>query len=257
LTRRVHLDNLRSSDPVTLEIVVQEALRRPLVQLSAETIADMVALAEVESLPKALKRAFAGFADRTAPEIADLPSGEPIGEFLEELEAVDPAKVPRKLREVMAAEGQGLRLLVERERILNLVARWSDTPPEPVVLGQGRGPVIHRMRTAQAPVEPKAKPTPRGDRSDEPVKKAKPVPRPKLVDEDRHKWITDLLLDRLADYLEQGLREDVLIAGVRHRARAEYPDITAPEITGILRELQDASRVRHAAGRWRRVLGSW
>lgn len=257
MTRRVLLENLRYVDPVTLDILVQDAFRRPLVQLSAITVADLMALAEVESLPKALRRGLVGFAERMGPEIRDLPDGEPFAEWLTELESLPAPKVPKQLRTFMLKEIEA-RFEV-RPRVQAILDAWDREEPEVVVPGTGK-PVIHRLKTAG--VEGAPAPLPRAPKAEGAAKvaKAPKVPKAapvKLVDNDRLTWVRDVVLERLADYIEQGLREDVLLAGIKHRARADYPDLTPPEVIGVLKDLQTAGRVRHSAGRWRRVLGSW
>lgn len=251
VTRRVHFDNLRSVDPETLDILIQDALRRPLVQLTTSTVADLCALSEVESLPKALRRALVAFAGRMGPEIADLPDGEPIVSLLGELEALPPARVPKVLRAHVAREIEARHEL--EGRIRALLDAWAKEEPEVVIPGSGK-PVIHRVKVLEEPVHgapaPKAPKAPGEKKAKAP--RATPV---KLVDRDRNAWIRDMVLERLEDYHEQGLREDVLVAGVRHRGRTQYPDLTGVEVVGVLRDLQTAGRVKHSAGRWKRNLG--
>lgn len=261
MSRRVQpIENLRNSDPVTLEILLGEALRRPLVQVHGATLADMIALADVEALPKALRQSLQAFANRMVLEIHDLPVGEPFEQFLAELESLEPALVPQRLRDGIAAEVEHRGELVRR-RAEPVLARWREIPPDVITLGTGK-PLIHRVKTHAAPDETRAKRTslpagvPRAVRAEAAPKATRAAPT-KFVDEDRQQWLVQVLLERLADYLEQGLREDVLIAGVRHRARADYPDMTGAEVTAALRDLQTSGRVKHSAGRWRRVLGGW
>lgn len=259
MSRRVHLDNLRASDPTTLDILVQETLRRPIVQVSAATIADIVALAECTALPKSLRPSLQRFADRVGPEIADLPPGEPFESFLAEIEQIPAEKVPAPMRTALANESSNR--IDYRARLDAMLAVINEVPPETVVPGTAKTK-IQRMKTTtdadneiadrpRSPRTPKAKSATNAD-----GKPAKVAPI-KYVDVDRQKWVTDQLLERLSEYVESGLREDVLLAGLRHRARAEYPDLNPPEILGVLRALQDGGRVKHSAGRWRRVIGSW
>ena len=60
----------------------------------------------------------------------------------------------------------------------------------------------------------------------------------------------DLVLEKLARASENGLGEQVLIAGLRHQAKGRYPDLQASEVTAVLRALRDHGTVRHSAGRW-------
>jgi hypothetical protein len=254
VTRRVHLDGLREADPTTLEILVADAVRRPIVQIDASTLSDLVALAEVETLPKSLRSALKGFADRMPQEIADLPEGEPYDSFLAELDHVPPERVPRSIRAVLEIEADRKdRDARARERTRAVLARCAEAPPEDVTPGSGK-PSITRLRTA-AEDAPKA--TPKRPPTTGAVTRKAPVPRAKVIDVDRHAWLVENVLDRLGEYLEQGLREEVLIAGIKHRARANYPDLTHAEIGAVLRELASSGRVRSQAGRWRRIIGGW
>ena len=260
MTRRLHLDDLRHCDPVTLDIQVQEPLRRPIVQLSAATIADMVALSEIESLSRLLRQRLVAFTERMSREVVDLPNGEPVESFLTELGELAPERVPTAVREAVAHEAtRDSRADGVRAHASELVTRWSGTPPVAAAPGTSK-PKIQRMTPIEAP-EDKPKRTPAHMREEvprEPTPKAAPRVAPvKVVDEDRRKMLVELCLDRLTDYREQGLKEDVLVAGIRHRARTEYADVSPLEIVGVLKELQEVGRVRHSAGRWKRVVGSW
>lgn len=252
MTRRVNIDNLRSVDPVTLDIVVQEPLRRPLVQLTLGTVADMCALSEVESLPKNLRKQLQTFTERMGPEIADLPDGEPFLLLLADFEALPPARIPVVLRNHFAPQLEQRHEL--KTRVQALLDSWSKEPSEVVVPGTGK-PLIHRVKKAEPPTAAAAKaaPKPRAPAGEKAPKATRAAPV-KFVDQDRQKWIRDTVLERLDDYMEQGLREDVLIAGVKHRGRAHYPDMTNPEVLGVMRDLGTAGRVKQSAGRWRRMM---
>ena len=115
-----------------------------------------------------------------------------------------------------------------------------------------RGSASVRPLTAAAPKAPKARAA-AGEKAAGAPKATRAAPV-KFVDQDRQKWIRDTVLERLDDYMEQGLREDVLIAGVKHRCRAHYPDITTPEVLSVMRDLGTAGRVKQSAGRWRRMM---
>jgi len=259
VSRRVHIDHLRQLDPVVLNITVQDAVRSPVTQLSGPTIAAMIAFADADFLPKALKGQFQDFANRVPRELADLPHGGPMEEILAELDKLEPEFVPAVLR--TAAVKQAEQRPAYRSRWEALTEKWSAVEPTPITPVAPQM-VVHRVHKTASPEEPKrraASAAPRGSGSSTSAAAPK-VPRAapvKFVDQDRHKWLSEQALERLSEYLEQGLREDVLVTGLRHRARAQYPDLTPLEIVGVLKELANSGRVRVSAGRWKRVIGRW
>lgn len=254
---RLHEADLRRADPLMLEIRLAEPLRRPIVQLSTPTLLDMVALAAVETLPKSLRRALLGFADRVANELADLPP-EQFGELVRDLESTPAAQVPEPVRAMFLREIELTAREAWRGRVLAMKEVWDTTPVEipvpgtykPVVLKAKVAPIGDDM-AARRPAAPRAASAPRAPAA---PKAARPV---RLVNEARQQRIVDVVLDRLADHPEGGLREDVLVAGTRHRVKDDYADVTPHEVVTILKGLADAGRVRHSAGRWMRVIGSW
>ena len=62
-----------------------------------------------------------------------------------------------------------------------------------------------------------------------------------------------MCIERLVGHGEGGLAETVLVAGVCHRARESYPDLSSSEVLATLRDLKAVGRVRHSVGRWRLV----
>lgn len=253
---RLHEADLRRADPLMLEIRLAEPLRRPIVQLSTATMLDMVALAAVETLPKALRRSLGAFADRMSNELTDLPP-EPFGEIVRDLETTEPSQVPEPVRAMFVREVERSDREPFLARVVALKDAWEPVVPEIAVPGTGK-PVVLKAKTspiaddmARKPPPTRAAGTPRAAAA---PKAAKPV---RLVDEDRQRRLVELALDRLADHPEGGLREDVLVAGIRHRVKDHYSDVTPFEIIAVLRGLGEAGRVRHSAGRWMRVMGSW
>ncbi len=258
MSRRVHIDQLRQLDPVMLNIVVQDAVRAPVTQLSGPTIADMVAFADAEFLPKALRGQFQDFANRMPRELSDLLHGVQIEEIIAEFEKVEPAMAPAALRAAVAKQAE-VRANY-RAKLSAIVERWATEEPA-AVTAMEQQMVVHRVHKTASPEEPKrtkaaASPRVPGERAPAAPKLPRQAPV-KFVDQDRHKWLSEQVLERLSEYLDQGLREDVLVTGLRHRARAQYPDLTPLEIVGVLKELAVSGRVRVSAGRWRRVIGSW
>ena len=254
---RLHEADLRRADPLMLEIRLAEPLRRPIVQLSTPTMLDMVALAAVETLPKALRRSLGAFADRMSNELTDLPP-EPFGEIVRDLEATEPSLVPEPVRAMFVREVERSDREPYLARVVALKEAWEPVTPEVVVPGTGK-PVVMKAKTTpvgddMARRPPVTRASGGAPRPAAAPKAAKPV---RLVDEDRQRRLVELALDRLADHPEGGLREDVLVAGIRHRVKDHYADVTPFEIIAVLRGLGEAGRVRHSAGRWMRVMGSW
>jgi len=250
--QRIHIDKLRSADPRTLEILVQDAVRKPIAQISAATVCDLIALSEVADLPKSLARDLSSFSFRAGQEIADLPDGGPLQEFVEDLDAVHATRVPKALRSHVVREAtRDDREPIGRARVTALVSRWQGTEPEVVVLGTV-APKIHRAPAVE---------------HEEPIKAhekvvraraAKPEPKPRPVaDPDREKWLADAILARLARYREAGLAEAVLVAGLQAEGRASYPDLAPFEIKRVLESLATTGKVRRNVSRWAATMRNW
>lgn len=245
---RIHIDELRSTDPKTLEIVIQDALRKPIRQLTPETLADLVALSEVDALPKNLRRDLGVFAGRVGQEIADLPDGPVIKEFLGGLDELDAPRVPETIRDYIQRESEReARAEADRELATGLLEKWKEVEPDSVALPSTE-PRIQRGEAVSEDA-PKARSRSRSSGS---AKKAAPID-----DIDRTRWISSACLERLTPYREAGLAEPVLVAGIRKEAEDAYPDLMPWEITKVLRTLQDNGQVRRSAGRWARVGRFW
>ena len=81
------------------------------------------------------------------------------------------------------------------------------------------------------------------------TKKATAAP----VDPARGKLLKQLILERVGRQMENGLKEVVLIAGTRHRAKEYYPDLLPQEIISALKELKENGQLHYSAGRWKRA----
>lgn len=247
MRRRVPVQNIRGSDPTLLEVQLQDLLRRPMSQLAMVNVLDLVALSETEGRPRSLERSLQLFVERITASIADLPMGPPWNEFLAELDAVEPERVPHRFREILAREAQREDRDRDRPRVDALLAAWSAREPTPFELGKQRANVMRAVATEIRP----AAPSPRAAAA-----RSRPAPaarRERFVsDDDREKaaWITEVVLERVGSAGEKGLAEPVLVAGLRHRARDRYPNLTPAEIAAVLRSLRESGRVRYAAGRW-------
>ncbi len=250
MQRRVRLDNLRGMDPITLEVTVTDALRRPLGQLEPATLVDLLALGDA-GLPPSLAAAAARFRDRIAREIADIPDGTPWASFLEELREVPAARVPTWLRDVLAAQA-------EREdrppswghKAAAIVAEWAAVPPEPFALGT-RGVRVARATAAPPPetTDGRAPRLPKAARAAASPAAPKPRRPVRVVDEERAQRVTQLLQERLARYAEGGLAETVLMIGVRKQAQEDDPAVSVADVTAALKELEARGVVRRSAGR--------
>lgn len=245
MRRRVPVQNLRGSDLTLLEVQLQDLLRRPMGQIALANVLDVITLAETEGRPRSLERSLQLFVERIAANIADLPRGAPFEELLAELSEMEGDRVPHRFREILQQESE--RSDRDGERIGELLEKWAEKEPRPFELGQQRAKVTRAVSVAQ----------PAGD--ERPRRRVGSGSRPastgreRVVTEDdreRQSWIAETVLERVAGAGERGLGEQVLIAGVRHRARERYPTITPSEITTVLKALKESGRVRYSAGRW-------
>lgn len=272
MRRRLHIDNLRTSDPVTLEVLVGDALRRPLSQLDPRTVTDLMALSEVEALPRGLRNDIEKFSARMAREIRDLPdSGEAgIPGLCEDLLALPAGRVPACLRQTLTEESEREgRAEVSRKRLAGVLESVSETEPEEVGIGRIQAKIVR----AAAPPPPKVvrgkvrggrgEPAARRTRAsgEAAPKKAQPdnklnLPGRTLVDEARQAWLSEQILERLGNS-NSGLKEIVLLAGLTHRARAEFPDLRKSEIKVVLEQMEANGLLSHSAGRWSRKLRGW
>ncbi len=251
--RQIHIDNLRSADPKTLEILIQDAVRKPILQLSPQTLCALYALSELSDLPKGVARDLANYAKRGTQETSDLPDGGVLTEFLDGLDKVEAAHVPAIVREQIEREAQrDARDERGREKAQALLDKWADTPPVPPTLST-QAPRIQRAEAQPAVAEPT-----RGARiAEEKKPRAARTPRAastataaSTADPERERWIARAIANRLSRMTESGLAELVLVAGIRHEGAKEYPDLMPWEITRALRALAERGEVRHSAGRW-------
>lgn len=248
MPRQIHIDNLRRADPKTIEVLIQDAIRKPILQISPETLTDLVALSELETLPKPLRRDLGMFAGRVSQEIADLPDGQVIREFLNKLDEVDGVRVPDTIREYILRESERDERAPEgRERAQGLLVKWETLDPEPVLLST-QAPRIQQV--AEEPPENEEK-SPRQPRRTAKKKRQDPE------DPELARWMSKAILEKLTLYRDAGLAESVLVAGIRKDAEQIWPTLMPWEITKMLRSLQQAGQVRRSAGRWVRVGRFW
>ncbi|MCB9758672.1 MAG: hypothetical protein H6739_02430 [Alphaproteobacteria bacterium] len=259
--RKAKVAGLRTADGMTLMVLTQDVLRRPLVQLHVQTLSDLLALAECEGLPKPLTRDLARFSEQMFRELRDLPDGGLFEGFLDELAEVDPSHIPDAFRLELAARAEEEALAEgARERLASLVEAFEDTPHDPPQPGTASRKV--RVQRADVPDSHKApderrrrRTTTRSSSSGGASEGRTRAPTPtSQKDERREQWIREDVLDRLSSYGSTGLKEAILIAGARHRA--PFKDLAGDEVTAVLRKLGREGVVKHSAGRWS-MKGRW
>lgn len=230
---------LRTSDKVTLSVLTQDVLRLPLGQIEHGTLADLMALSEIpDQVSTEQAKDFAAFRDQMTREIADLPEGEPLVEFLEAMAKVDAERVPACLREAIVARTEEVASAKAKEALEALNESLGNADPVGITL-----PVV------SADI-PESKQTGAGKPRREVVKPAKKKTRRKttVVDERREEWIREDVMSRLSKYGSRGLKESIVVAGARHRA--PWDDLTPAEVLATLRKLKRENRLRFSAGRW-------
>jgi len=228
-------------DPVTLQVTVADALGRPMRQIEPASLVDLMALAEVEGLPGSTNRDLDVFVDRVGKEMGDIPSGASWTEFVGDFSPLTAASIPANFRAFFEAQigERGEDAAKDAAPILTV---WADAAPDPFVVGEVEAKVERATKTA----------TPRGATDKKGGGKAtkKRATRVKEVDPVRERFIRDLCMERLRGYLENGLKETILVTGVSFSARKSYPNVTGPEVLGALKRLESEGLARRTAGRW-------
>lgn len=243
---------LRGADPLTVEVEVPGLVNRPLSQVAAATLADLLALASHEGLKGKAAVRLRGYAERVARELHDVPSGAPLASWMDGFESLDPAEVPVALREIVAQEA-ARREGPEVARIRALLDVWGEVEPIEFVFGQPR---VHARQLTE------------GRRRKEPVKGGQarasaaepaaprraaatraPSPKPSS-DPARASWVRQLVLERLRNASGGGLLEPVLVAAVRHRSRDRYPELGDADVKEVLRGMSAQGEIKLSARRW-------
>ena len=248
MKRRQPTQALRGSDAMLLQVQLSDLLRLPVRQLSPENALDIVALAELDSRPKVLAKQLDGFVQRYNQEVTELPGVTAFDEFLDEIEAIAPERIPQTFREWLLREAnRGDR---PGTRIAALLDRLSETPSEPFDIG-GRTHKVEHIAAGRAPRSRlgrrEARPA-----SDRP-KRAKAAPRVSgpVHDVKRIQALQEICMERLHGASDSGLAQAVMVAGIRHRAgQSGLAGVTPAEVLKALRNLEQAGRVRQSAGRW-------
>ena len=256
---RIAVGGLRKADPTHLTVLVQDVLRLPLLQLDPRTFADLMALSEIASqVPTQLAKELASFGDRMMRETGDLPDGPPLADFLRELAGVHAHAQPTCLREGL----QTLCVNRTHEEVVPafeaLERHWATEEPMPVELAQPAPKPVTKVPTPRRGSASSA-----SSASSPEVAKVRrptldilpPVSAPRrragsavMSDTRREDWIREDVLSRLVNYGSRGLKEQIIVAGTRHRA--PWDDLTEGEVLAVLRKLKREGRVRYSAGRW-------
>ncbi len=243
MSRRVPVQRLRGSDPVLLEVQIQDLLRRPFAQLEPLNALDLLALAELPNAPASVRTELDDYRRRSRIEISDIPAGRSWAEFVEELRTLTAERVPETFRTWMTEE------LERPDRtspdLAEWLSAWAPVPPLPFEVG-ARGAKVTRARA-----EPPAPTVVQKARAQRPTAAA-PRPEPTDADRERRQAIRAVAIDRIDDSGENGLQEAVLTAGIRFRLRDRFPLLPPQEIQSVLAEIKASGRARWTAGRYLR-----
>lgn len=254
--RAVPVQELRGCDATLLEVKLQGVLSLPISQIAPINVMDVLALSEREDAPRAIRTPLANFLARIRREISDIPAGEAWKDFLDGLVELPGHRVPQLFREMF--DGVVDKDQLEAKRASEMLEGWNSVEPEPFVIGQKSTYVVKAAAVEKSETASRKR-TAGLDEEDEPKpkrEKAGPAaprkPRDIPVDLAKLGWIRKCAMERLADSPENGLADNVLVAGIRFRAKEHYPSLTPVEIIAVLRELENNGQVKHSAGRWRR-----
>jgi len=179
-------------------------------------------------------------------EYNDLPEGEPLAEFLKDLQGVEAKRIPLSLRTgvVEREETEGLPIVQQARE--DLLEHFDTAAPLPVGLEAAPKVRVERVQGTRVPLSAKersgkasssrAAGQPRRTKAKEPL------------DTERFEWIREDVLSRLSDYPEKGLKQAMLVAGARHRS--PWKDVKEQDIVKVLKALAAGNRIRLEAGRW-------
>ena len=206
------VQGLRSSDPTTLSVLIQDLLRVPLVRLDLQTHCDLIALGEPQALSKITNRELVRFRERMEREYNDLPDGPLLYEHLDELAALPAAQVPATWREIVLQRREEASAPAQ-QRMGELASGWETTTPEIVSIATRRTSRVERFETPASHRSPQDRERDRGrrrlraDRSRSSGRASTgraSTPRPatprapaRVRDPRRAEWIREDIVDRL------------------------------------------------------------
>ncbi len=240
--QRQSVERLRLSSPAMIQVLTQDVIRQHIERIEPVTVSDLFALSETK-LPSGISADIKAWAARAAREILDLPDGDVRGTFLAEVAEIPAALVPTTMRNAISAlstvSSADTLVLLDR-----LATSWTDVTPTPVVLAAPApkpvqsGTVAHGA-TAAGTTKAAAAP------------KVKVIKTPAaMVDPRRAEWIREDAVARLSsrEYAERGLKENIFVAGLRHRS--PFKDLTDEEVKAELRRLERERKLKHTGERW-------
>jgi len=237
-------EKLRGLDPSTLEVQLPGMVAHPLGLAPLLNVADLFALRELEAAPKGVARLVKGYRERVTRELSDLPNGAPFLSFVEKITTSDPGRFPSSFRAMVQqeAEREG-RGTAEQAAVAGLVEHWSGTEPQAFEIKEPPA----RSKVERYSSKASGKTT---KRTRSPAARRVGIP---AIDEDQLEFVSSVILERLAGKSESGLAERVLMAGVRHRARELYPNLSPHVVNTVLKELLKSGKVSVSAKRWKYV----
>jgi hypothetical protein len=254
---RIAVGGLRKANPDHLTILVEDVLRSPLAQLDPRTLADLVALSEIPNqLSTQLAKQLVSFRERIVREAGDLPDGPALADLLRDLAGVAPHAQSVGLRDSIRAVCADRKHEDVVPAFDALEQHWATEEPIEIEL-----PVAAPVpETTRAPAAVKPRRSAARSSSDagraEPnheylPSSAKPRRRTSAVssnDSRREDWMREDVLSRLVIYGSRGLKQEMVVAGTRHRS--PYEDLAEGEVLAVLRKMKREGRVRFSAGRW-------
>jgi hypothetical protein len=227
-----------------VQVLIQDVIRQHVDRIEPACVADLFALADA-GLSGTLAVDLTQWASRAAREIRDLPAGEARAACVAEISEMPAEQVPHGLRTAVL----GLPAQADiADAIEALRASWEGVEPAPVKLpaAAAKAPVqaatiapgatasgAKRAATTAATRAPRVVKTPAS-----------------MVDPRRAEWIREDAVTRLnsREYVERGLKESILVAGIRHRS--PYKDLTEEEVKAELRKLERERKLKHTGERW-------
>jgi hypothetical protein len=237
--KRAHIEGLRKSDPITLSVLVQDLVRKPLVGLDPRSLSDLVALADEEALPVELKRDLSKFREQMLREISDLPDGHVLQEWLDDLLLVAADRVPDVLRTAVLsrADDVGLRP-VTLEKLESVESHFAGAAAVAAEITVRAVKVVQKGPQVLSPEARKERREATGRSR---------VPRVEK-DPERGRWIQADLKERLEHYGDRGLKQAMLVAGAKHRA--PWDDLKEAEIMAVLRKMEKSGDIKKSTNRW-------